>query len=573
MNGERYLSKKELKHLFRNLKQSELTEAMMWRLIDVLWRDKYTMRTSGFVHAGSPDSIIDFNPATRIFSITPRDPEVETYKPRVSFYTFSYTAHYEQRFKREELELPDEEGLYCIYYDTDEELRTHRLFALKNPDEFQLRDIYYDNVIVAFVYWNATAKEIEHFGDSRHGSEWQPQMHLYLHNAFNARRKSGLTLTDTHFGGDGSDNDHAKFSVTGGEMLHDDFQLDIPSSSNSLPIMYQFGTLPRFLNKAGYAIWQQSGRACYNSGGAINQAADGWHVLYHIFATNEIAISNRKIISVMGRDHYETLAEAYAAADGELDYALSWMPQQGRLHIATIVVQTADAYTNDIHSRIVGIWGEGHPPVTIAENTKQLLAITDKQELSIPGEFEADEFYGIKNRVWQKIVSGGGGADGRGIVSILLTSTAGLVKTYTITYTDATTSTFDVTDGEDGTHGTPGAPGRGISSIVLHATVGLVKTYRITFTDATTFDYDVTDGEDGGGGTGGAEPPELHLDFEEAGDQFVYNVPYNMKFTSMVCEGTDATLDVALNTVMARYDRLTITATASGLVSLYGVYV
>lgn len=75
------------------------------------------------------------------------------------------------------------------------------------------------------------------------------------------------------------------------------------------------------------------------------------------------------------------------------------------------------------------------------------------------------------------------------------------------------------------------------------------------------------------GGGGGSDAPELHLDFEEAGDEFVYNVPYNMKFTSMVSEGTDATLDVALNTTMARYDRLTITATAGGLVSLYGVYV
>lgn len=564
MAAERDLSKKELKHIFRN--PVEVTEAMYWKMIDTLWRDKYTMRTSGFVHAGSPDSVIAFDAVTRIFSITPRDPEVETYKPRFSFYTYNYTAHYEQRYKPEFLELPDVEGLYVIYYDTDEYHRTHKLFSLRNPDEYQLRDIYYDKVIVAFIYWDAVAKQALHFGDSRHGSEWQPQMHLYLHTAFNARRKNGLTLTGTNFGGDGSSNEHAQFSVTGGTMLHDDFEMDIPSSSNSLPILYQYGTLPRYHTKTGYAIYQLSSRACYNSGGAVIPADEGFHVLYHIFATNEIGIANRKIISVMGRWHYETLAEAYAAAPGELDYALSWMPQQGRLHIATIVVQTSDAYTNDIHSRIVGIWGEGHPPVTIAENTKQLLEITDKQELSIPGNFETDEFYAIKNRVWQKIVSGGGGADGRGIVSILLTSTAGLVKTYTITYTDATTSTFDVTDGEDG------APGRGISSIALHATVGLVKTYRITFTDATTFDYDVTDGEEGGGGTGGTEPPELHLDFEEAGDEFTYTVPYAMKFTSQVSLVSDATLDVALNTNLARYDKLTVTATAGGLVSLYGEY-
>lgn len=42
------------------------------------------------------------------------------------------------------------------------------------------------------------------------------------------------------------------------------------------------------------------------------------------------------------------------------------------------------------------------------------------------------------------------GEGGRGIVSITLTGTSGLVDTYTITYTDNTTSTFTVTNGEDG---------------------------------------------------------------------------------------------------------------------------
>lgn len=43
------------------------------------------------------------------------------------------------------------------------------------------------------------------------------------------------------------------------------------------------------------------------------------------------------------------------------------------------------------------------------------------------------------------------GADGRGISSVLKTSTNGLVDTYTITFTDNTTSTFTVTNGKEGT--------------------------------------------------------------------------------------------------------------------------
>lgn len=46
--------------------------------------------------------------------------------------------------------------------------------------------------------------------------------------------------------------------------------------------------------------------------------------------------------------------------------------------------------------------------------------------------------------------SGGSGTPGRGIQKIEKTNTEGLVDTYTITYTDASTSTFTVTNGKDG---------------------------------------------------------------------------------------------------------------------------
>ena len=42
------------------------------------------------------------------------------------------------------------------------------------------------------------------------------------------------------------------------------------------------------------------------------------------------------------------------------------------------------------------------------------------------------------------------GATGNGILSIQKTATAGLVDTYTTTFTDGTTTTFDITNGEDG---------------------------------------------------------------------------------------------------------------------------
>lgn len=71
---------------------------------------------------------------------------------------------------------------------------------------------------------------------------------------------------------------------------------------------------------------------------------------------------------------------------------------------------------------------------------------------------------------------------GKTIQSIELTGTAGLVDTYTINYSDGTTSTFNVTNGN------------GIASVAKTGTVGLVDTYTITFLDGSTSTFDVTNG-------------------------------------------------------------------------------
>ena len=83
------------------------------------------------------------------------------------------------------------------------------------------------------------------------------------------------------------------------------------------------------------------------------------------------------------------------------------------------------------------------------------------------------------------------GADGRGVTSIEKTATVGLVDTYTITYTDNTTSTYQVTNGADG------AQGVGITSIEKTSTSGLVDTYTITLSNGSTSAFEVTNGRDG----------------------------------------------------------------------------
>lgn len=90
---------------------------------------------------------------------------------------------------------------------------------------------------------------------------------------------------------------------------------------------------------------------------------------------------------------------------------------------------------------------------------------------------------------------GSPGKDGNGIVSVVKTGTNGLVDTYTITFTDGTSTTFTVNNGEDGTNG------NGIADISKTGTDGLVDTYTITYANGTTETFTITNGENGEDGT------------------------------------------------------------------------
>lgn len=74
------------------------------------------------------------------------------------------------------------------------------------------------------------------------------------------------------------------------------------------------------------------------------------------------------------------------------------------------------------------------------------------------------------------------GTDGRAINSVTKTGTSGLADTYTIAFSDDTTSTFTVSNGAS------------IKSIAKTGTSGLVDTYTVTTTDNDTSTFTVTNG-------------------------------------------------------------------------------
>lgn len=180
--------------------------------------------------------------------------------------------------------------------------------------------------------------------------------------------------------------------------------------------------------------------------------------------------------------------------------------------------------------------GEDGITPTIGENGNWYLDEIDtgKPSRGLPGE---------------KGETGETGSTGNGIESITLSSTSGKIKTYTILFTNGTTTTFNVSDGEDGSighegkglefnwsgtqlgvrvegateytyvdlkgskgdtgaDGQDGTDGRGIVSITRTSgtgDAGTTDTYTITYTDSTTSTFDVVNGANGTNGTNGTD--------------------------------------------------------------------
>ncbi len=84
------------------------------------------------------------------------------------------------------------------------------------------------------------------------------------------------------------------------------------------------------------------------------------------------------------------------------------------------------------------------------------------------------------------------GTDGVGITSITKSATAGLVDTYTILYTDGTSTTFTVTNGADGDDGNKWYRGTAISGKAVNPTV--YSSSGITLANPNDFYLNITEG-------------------------------------------------------------------------------
>ncbi|HHX70169.1 MAG TPA: leucine-rich repeat domain-containing protein, partial [Gallicola sp.] len=115
------------------------------------------------------------------------------------------------------------------------------------------------------------------------------------------------------------------------------------------------------------------------------------------------------------------------------------------------------------------------------------------------------------------------------VISVEKTSSDEKVDTYTITFSDGTTSDFTVTNGEDG-------DSVYVESVSKISSEGLIDTYKIVFSDGSEYTFTVTNGEDGECVT--IESIEK-TSSEELVDTYTITLSDGNKFTFTVTNGKD----------------------------------
>jgi len=309
--------------------------------------DSQSMRT-GFENEYN-DSTITFTNATRVFQIA----------PTVYVTTFSIWVKGKNYQKgTSTLTISNVEGSHYIYFDNV----TLNLTEAVNPSATAIRTLIEAQVIVSYIYWDATNAKALFLNQEQHGiSSMNGEMHAYLHQVLHTQWVDGLGLTSIVADGSGGSNASAQFGVAAGDIEDEDldFALAGVASTTGLPVAWLSGAgaALRISTQAGYSVLNTgSGRLSYNNinaGGAgvwgQSEVSASNFVLYHIFATTS---SINPIVSVMGQAQYTTVSNARAGASTELSTLIAAFPEAEFKPLGTIIFETSNGFSNAVKARV-----------------------------------------------------------------------------------------------------------------------------------------------------------------------------------------------------------------------------
>jgi len=246
--------------------------------------------------------------------------------------------------------IPDTEGLHYVYYNGSTLISSTTMS----------KTVLTDYAIVAVIYWNATDNVALYMGDERHSTVMDGATHYYLHDTVGTVFHEGLALSNFSIDGTGSSDLDAQFDSSEGTIFDEDLSHTVDATtagSSDIPIFYKSGVNGYWKLDAptGFVAKRYgTSRLAYNqyTGGTWQQTEvdDLRYVLTHLYATND---TTYKLIAVQGQSTYINIITARQGAIEEINNInLSGMAFAEFTPIASIIFQTADAYTNTIKARI-----------------------------------------------------------------------------------------------------------------------------------------------------------------------------------------------------------------------------
>jgi hypothetical protein len=307
----------------------------------------YTREPMGFENR--TDSVIAFNLANRVFSITP----IGTMRVWIKGIMFSKTAP-------ESITIPNNTGLYLVYYSNGGTLGVGTGFL-----------DWDDQAPVAYVYWNATTQDAPYFADERHGITLDWATHEYLHRTRGTAYANGLAIGNYTTAGDGSLDSHAQIDISNGTIFDEDIDINITHSNSPagntwqqdlqgparIPVFYHSGSTGEWVRDTPneFPLKFGTNRATYNLNTAgtwtTPDVTNTHHVAYWIVATNNL---NYPVMSIMGQRSDNQLRNAITNNTWtSLD--LTNLPVTELRPLYRLIFKSATAYANQVSSFLADV--------------------------------------------------------------------------------------------------------------------------------------------------------------------------------------------------------------------------
>lgn len=341
----------------------------------------------------STTSFSDSGP-DRTFTITPVSGSFTFYVKGVKFVKSS----------AESIQIPNTSGNHFIYYSDSGVLSSTQVAGAS---------LFQDNALISIIYWNTDTSTHSYFAEERHGLQMDGATHSYLHTVFGAQYLSGLALQGFVVDGDGSLNTHAQFTADEGVIRDEDLVISILAQTQ-IPVLFRQGTQWRkkaadsfpliYSGTAGYT--GANGRLPYNqlSGGnwQLTEIANNAFVLVHLFGTND---KETPVIAIQGIATYGNVTAARTAASTEIT-SLSGLPFAEFVAIGSVVLQSADAFTNTPKATVVSVDGANYvdfrgtqlyTPAGVATSHNLLSGLSGDDHLQYHTDARGDARYNLKS--------------------------------------------------------------------------------------------------------------------------------------------------------------------------------